>query len=52
MTSQWCLETSAAPIVGQNHARPLLDIIALKRRTIASAPPPQPPRELLVDKPV
>ena len=38
ITSQWCFETSAAAIVGQNHAWPLLDMIALKRRTVASAP--------------
>jgi hypothetical protein len=33
MTSQWCFETSAAAILGQNQALPLA---ALKRRTTAS----------------
>ena len=37
ITSQWCFETSAAAIFGQNHTLPLAESVALKRRTVASA---------------
>ena len=32
ITSQWCFETSAAAIFGQNHTLPLAESVALKRR--------------------
>jgi hypothetical protein len=37
MTSHGCLAVIAAEIFGQNHAVPLAESLALKRRTVASA---------------